>query len=209
MRRVILGAIFVFLSLSVLCPVRRALYGRVGLRRIGAAIAGTKHCPQEAGQEGYRVWKRISLLIIALAAFSPAARSGALLTYSLTVDGVFKTVQGEKTFFSAAGTLVWEPSTGEVSFDALASTFETFSGEGTLVANPKRTAWALTTFVLGDTGQGEPVGTAILTGKFNRQGTLLKGKLKAAAPARLGAPPDGFVLAKAKLRATLLLVTPR
>ncbi len=140
----------------------------------------------------------LTAILLALAPFAQTQEGG--LTYDIRFKGVSRTLTGEKFKFTAQGTMNWNPTTGEVSFDTTTSAGVHFTGTGTLAMGEKGLAFGLTQITFGE---GPSIGSAVFTGKFKKGTAKFSGKVTAGSPSRLGPPPDGFVLTTGKVKAAL------
>jgi hypothetical protein len=125
-----------------------------------------------------------------------AALIGAETEYDITLKkGVSKTTMGDAFPFTGKGTMTVNEGTGEFSYSIKLSNGLTFEGSGDIARTSKDEVFGTATTVSGGLA-----GTIIITGKVKKGGAKFAGgKLYAAVPNRLGAPPDGFVYTTAKL----------
>lgn len=128
-------------------------------------------------------WVAVSLLSAGLAL--PA--SAATLTYSVTLKGTTRTLDGQKFKYTGNGTLTVDDQTGEVTFTANLSNGTTLEGTGIAGASAK------VFFANIDFTQGPATGVGLLDGKIKREGAKITAKFNVGIPNRLGPAPGGFV----------------
>ena len=127
------------------------------------------------------------------------ALAGADLTYNVKLKkGVSNTVAGQAFKFTGKGTMTVNETTGKFTYSLKLSNGLTFAGSGELARTTKNQVYAKST-----TMSGGIEGVVIFTGKMAAGDKKFKaGKMYAAVPNRLGAPPAGFVYSTAKLSGT-------
>ena len=106
--------------------------------------------------------------------------------YNSTFKGVTRTLGGEKIPFIATGPATYDPETGAFTYDVVAPVIEAaISGEGVLATGPKGS------FGQSSFDSGAWQGTAIILGKFTREGARFKGRIVVSIPNQLGPAPNG------------------
>jgi hypothetical protein len=149
------------------------------------------------------MWKAgVAIVLLVLVLAPVGLTQGATEDWTISFKGKTKTFDGQTFPFEAVGTMEWDPMSGAMSFEVSSNTSGPFSGAGTLVRNPKNVGWGLTSFDMG-AGSSSSIGSAIFSGKFktSKKGSKFSGKVTAASPYRLGAPPGGFTMTTGKVKA--------
>ena len=107
--------------------------------------------------------------------------------YNSTFKGVTRTLDGTKIPFIATGPATYDFETGIFTYDVTAPVIEAaIDGEGILAVGPKGNAFGQSSF---DSGSWQ--GTAVILGKFVKEGSRFKGKIVVSIPNQLGPAPNG------------------
>ena len=121
----------------------------------------------------------------------------AAVTYDVTMKGLTKSLNGSKFHFTTTGTMTWDETSGNVSFNVVTSSGVAFEGAGIMAAGI-RESYAATTF-----NSASATGQAVFTGRFSKDKSKFTGKFQAASPNRLGPAPGGFVFTTGTVKALL------
>ena len=148
------------------------------------------------------MWKIAAVLVLAVLVVAPLAKPQATVAeFDITFKGKMRAPAGGFAFpFTATGTMHWDRTTGEVSFQARSLT-ASLQGSGALVVTERgNQVWGLTSMEFVD--QAGTTGQAIFEGRLSRKGDKFSGKVTALNS--LGPDPvTDLTLTKGRVKAVL------